>query len=218
LFHKDNIATYVNDALHHQSTIDYILTSSCDCVKDFDILDLDINFSDHLPLKITCVCSDSSNSDAPCVGNVSSAKPPKHYRWDRADLLSYYSYTGQCLQPVLQMEHFENLDHAETIALIDSLYADIVYVLTYATNVYVPRHNKSFYKFWWDEELDLLKDESIESNKLWKAAGKPRHGPIFDKRQSCRLRYRNRIKESEKSSLSSYTNELHDALMKKKWA
>jgi hypothetical protein len=60
-----------------------------------------------------------------------------------------------------------------------------------------------------------LKDESIESNKLWKAAKKPRHDPVFDKRQSCRLRYRKRIKESEKSSLSSYTNGLHDALMQK---
>ena len=58
LFQKDNIATYVNDALHHQSTIDYILVSSCDCVCDFDILDPDINFSDHLPLILPCVCSD----------------------------------------------------------------------------------------------------------------------------------------------------------------
>ena len=56
---------------------------------------------------------------------------------------------------------------------------------------------------------------SAITEELWKAAGKPRHGPIFDRRQSCRLRYRRRIKEGEKSSLSSYTNELHDALMQK---
>ena len=218
LFQKDNIDTYVNDALHRHSTIDYILTSSCDCVNDFDMLDPDINFSDHLPLTLTltCVCSDSNNVDAPFIGNGSSTKLPTHYRWDRADLFSYYSYTGQWLQPVLkQMENFEDLDYAETIALIDSLYADIVCILTFAANFHVPQHKKSFYKFWWDEELDMLKDESIESNKLWKAAGKPRYGPIFDKRQSCRLRYRKRIKEGEKSSLSSYTNELHDALMQK---
>jgi hypothetical protein len=60
-----------------------------------------------------------------------------------------------------------------------------------------------------------LKDESIQSNNQWRDAGKPRHGPIFDKRQACRLRYRKRIKEGEKSSLLSYTNELHDALMHK---
>ena len=82
-------------------------------------------------------------------------------------------------------------------AKIDSLYDDIIRVLSSASNSYVPQHKKSFYKFWWDEELNILKDDSIESNKLWKAAGKPRCGPIFNKRQSCRLRYRKRIKEGE---------------------
>jgi len=38
---------------------------------------------------------------------------------------------------------------------------------------------KNFYKFWWDEEMNLLKDESVECNKLWKAAGKPRHGKMI---------------------------------------
>ena len=54
-------------------------------------------------------------------------------------------------------------------------------------------HNakKNFYKFWWSEELDCLKQPSIDSNRLWKAAGKPRHGPIFDNRQSHHMVYRN---------------------------
>ena len=33
---------------------------------------------------------------------------------------------------------------------------------------------KIFFKFWWNEELTALKESSIESNKAWKAAGKPR--------------------------------------------
>jgi len=65
--------------------------------------------------------------------------------------------------------------------------------------------------------MNLPKDESIESNKLWKAAGKPCYGPIFDKRQKCRARYRKRIRDSEKSTLQSYTNDLHDCLSRKKW-
>jgi hypothetical protein len=32
----------------------------------------------------------------------------------------------------------------------------------------------------WDEDLNLLKQESIDSNKLRKTAGKPPHGLIFD--------------------------------------
>ena len=64
------------------------------------------------------------------------------------------------------------------------------------------RHEKSFYKFWWDE-ISSLKDESMDSNKLWKAAGKPRQRPIFDGRQLCRLRYRKRIRDGEKLTQSS---------------
>ena len=63
--------------------------------------------------------------------------------------------------------------------------------------------------------MNLLKDESIETNELWKAAGKPRHGPIFDRRQECRLRYRRRIREKNKSTLSVHTNDLHECLLNK---
>jgi len=69
-------------------------------------------------------------------------------------------------------------------------------------------------KFWWHEGLSLLKEASIESDKSWKAAGKPRNGPIFDKRQACGLKYR-RIKEYEKCITESYASELHEALLQK---
>jgi len=35
------------------------------------------------------------------------------------------------------------------------------------------------FKFWWNEELNSLKEASVDSNKLWKAARKPRTGPIY---------------------------------------
>jgi len=54
-----------------------------------------------------------------------------------------------------------------------------------------------------------------ERDRVWKAAGKPKNGPIFDKRQSCRLIYRKRIRESQNHSLSSYSNDLHEALLHK---
>ena len=41
-----------------------------------------------------------------------------------------------------------------------------------------------------NEGLDILKKASIETNDIWKMAGQPRSGPIFDKRQSARRQYR----------------------------
>jgi len=63
--------------------------------------------------------------------------------------------------------------------------------------------------------MDLLKATSIESNKAWKAAGKPRTGPIFEKRQSSRLLYRKKIRENQNITKEFYSNDLHDALLKK---
>lgn len=63
--------------------------------------------------------------------------------------------------------------------------------------------------------MDALKDESIKSNNIWKAAGKPRHGPIFIERIKARNEYRKMIKECQKNEQTSYTNELHEALIAK---
>ena len=98
---------------------------------------------------------------------------------------------------------------------IDSCYNEIVRVLNAGAEMYVPVRRKNFRKFWWNQEMDSLKNASIESNNLWKAADKPRHGPIFDKRQSCRLQYRRRIREEQNSATFFYSNNLHGALMKK---
>jgi len=78
-----------------------------------------------------------------------------------------------------------------------------------------PNAVKGFFKHWWDEELSLLKEASVGSNKAWKAIDKRRYGPIFERRRTCRLRYRKQLKESQKMGAEVYTNELHDALMMK---
>ncbi len=98
---------------------------------------------------------------------------------------------------------------------IDQVHDDIIGVLNAAARLYVPHRRKNFYKFWWNQDMDLLKAASIESNQLWKAAGKPRHGPIFDKRQSSRLQYRNKIRVNQNLSKTAYSNDLHDALLEK---
>jgi len=106
--------------------------------------------------------------------------------------------------------------------IVEKAYHDITDALASCAKQFAPERKKSFYKFWWDEELDILKQASIDSNKLWTASGKPRHSPIFDKRQKARLQYRNRIREGKRINDQFYTNELHtqlyslhDALLRK---
>jgi len=67
---------------------------------------------------------------------------------------------------------------------VDRIYSAIVRVLTNAANAYVSAYRNFFSYSGGMKKLSILKEASVESNKLWKAAGKPRAGQIFDKRQS----------------------------------
>ena len=212
--------TYINDALNQRSTIDYILLSAHQHATDFQVVDLDVNFSDHLPLLCSLKLAPFTHKDSNKIDENSGNSTVTHLRWDHADLVSYYHYTGLYLHPIFeQLNNVDNQPHikssTELNMLINEIHDNIVIVLNNAANMYVPRHHKSYYKYWWDEEMDALKDASIESNRIWKAAGKPRHGTIFEKRQRCRLQYRKRIRDSEKMAISSYSNDLHEALLKK---
>ena len=106
-------------------------------------------------------------------------------RWDHADLASNYRYTGEQLEPILSYLtelscRYDQNDHQiDYKYVIDRIYDDVVNTMVLGANQFVPHCHKKFFKFWWDEEMDLLKEASIESNLIWKAAGKPKHGPIF---------------------------------------
>ena len=52
LFPSQKIDTYVNQSLNQESHIDYMLVSKGCFVKNFVVLDPDVNFSDYLPLLV----------------------------------------------------------------------------------------------------------------------------------------------------------------------
>jgi len=65
------------------------------------------------------------------------------------------------------------------------------------------------------KSLKSLKDQSISSCGFWKAAGKPRSGPLWDKYRKDKSAYRRAIRVKQQEELHSYTNDLHEALLKK---
>jgi len=223
IFSGQKVSTYVNIALGQESCIDYILTSCPENVSDFVVLDPDLNYSDHLPLLVRIRNFSTVNAKNKSR-NASDENdyPAKLLRWDKADAAAFYAFTGAQQSPILYkldnvLSDYESnvLDVSACCVHIDNVYDEIVAILRSAAEAFVPQRKKNFYKFWWSEELDCLKQASIDSNRLWKAAGKPRHGPIFNNRQSHRMIYRKRIREEQRNETQAYTNELHDALMLK---
>jgi len=59
--------------------------------------------------------------------------------------------------------------------------------------------------------LNHLKDNAIESDKVWKAAGRPRS----DKRNADKRQYKKMLHRERQAETQSYTNDLHDALISK---
>ena len=143
-------------------------------------------------------------------------------RWDKADRVSYYYYTGDCLSPLLatvsnMLLTYKSGDNfgKDLLDQIEFVYSSVVSILVSAASMFVPEVKKGFFKYWWNEELSLLKEASIESNRIWTDAGKPRDGPLFHKRQTCRLQYRKCLRDSQKINSASYSNDLHEALLQK---
>jgi len=192
LFPTQKVCTYVNMSLGQQCRIDYILVSAIKDVTYFEFLDPDINFSDHLPLACTVSASvpDKThlvNSHANASDELFSSST--QLRWDKADCTAYYLDMGTHLQPhigvlrdVLDAYNAGSVPVDDVVHCIESTYCSFVSILHSAGETYVPKRRKGFFKFWWNEELKILKQDSIDSNKAWKATGKPRFGPLYSRR------------------------------------
>jgi hypothetical protein len=201
-------STYCNLALNCSSCIDYFLASSVDKVNAFKVIDEGSNLSDHLPITISYNCAAvASQANGRVSVNVAYNTPKQTYlRWDHADTGSYYYVTGIHLQSLLsELDSYEtallagNMAEVDAKFVINSTYCEVVNILRRCASYTVPSRTKQFYKFWWNEELDILKDESIKDHQVWKAAGKPRCGELFQKYKSSKLAYKLRIRECQDS-------------------
>lgn len=216
LFPVSSPITYVSEASNSSSTIDYMLSTSVSKVVAFNILDIDINLSDHLPLLVIC-----EYYSAPVQVKESTKLPVfTQLRWDHAPIGLYYESTRQRLEPVLAilntlLDDSQDLYDPLTFRCVDDIYERIVGILCDSANLFIPKHKKSYYKFWWNQELDILKQSSITSCRVWRDAGKPRHGAIYSQYKRDKLIYKKRIREEQSAETKSYTNDLHDALMRK---
>ena len=107
------------------------------------------------------------------------------------------------------------IDYSVSIDAIERIYRTVVNVFNSVAHCLVPVVNKNSLKFWWSCQLSQLKSDSVESNKLWINAGRPRSGPVFSQRQSSRAAYRRELRHNQQYFKNYYSDSLHDALMRK---
>ena len=98
---------------------------------------------------------------------------------------------------------------------IDNVYQSLVSSLNYITNSTIKSENCNFRKYWWNQQLDELKNQSITSHAAWINAGRPRSGPIFDLKLKSKTVYKKCINDNKKIESETVSNNLHDALSNK---
>lgn len=214
-----NKLTYINEANQCGSTIDYMLISDPNGVKGFNVLDLDINLSDHRPvIAIVTQCWAETTTN---IGNQQPSQPlVEHFRWDHAPLGEYYEHTRVLLQPILLdlqnlVANADCFENDFVLDCIDRLYNDVINALNSSANLFIPKHGKNFYKFWWTQELDVTKSNAVAACRVWKNSGCPRNGVIFAEYKKCKLLYKKRVRDEQTEEKCVFTNDLHDALLAK---
>jgi len=138
------------------------------------------------------------------------------------NLSKYYAASFEYLNSIqvpVQLLCADYLVTKENIQLdIDCFYRNIVDALHNASGISVPKMKSDFYKFWWDEELQALKQASFDSYNLWLAIGKPRYGCEFMAMKRAKSAYKLAIKTKEHNSQNEFTNSLNEALLNKDMA
>ena len=143
--------TYVNDALNHQSIIDYSLCYNVTKLISFEEIDPPVNLSDHLPLLTICSCNLNSTVDDNTDHNADSIKAAPavvQLRWDHADLSQYYTETGSLLQSLLLSlnDAEDNLSCSPDGApvYVEQIYDKFVHILRNSADSFIPKHKANF--------------------------------------------------------------------------
>jgi hypothetical protein len=209
LFPSANRITYFNEATSASSVIDYILTSSTEKVVGFNIIDLDVNLSDHLPLLAICLIDYDCEQGPGVSCGVRKPDDVTYLRWDHAPTDLYYDHSLLLLQPVLdELDSLLNSSvNKDTLSVnIDRIYNGLIESLRQCAKTFIPKHKSNFYKFWWSQELDVLKTKAILSHGKWKDAGKPKWGSIFSEYKSDKLLYEMRLREEKANKTNIFIN------------
>jgi len=214
--------TFRVDSTGAESLIDHFAVTKglYDYISDVEIMDSGINLSDHCPLKLEFVIPGSKRDGV--KHESKNNKQQLTFRWDKGDVMQYFNLTYEMLSAISvptcllsDTSMCGSLSSSYVTNMVNTYCNSIVQALYRASILCIPRKQHAFFKYWWDEELNLLKDKAITSFKLWCALGKPRTGNEFQTMRHDKLIYKLTIRKKQTSSAEQFSDSLNDALMQK---
>ena len=210
--HSNLKYTYCHATLNQQSWLDHFFVShplfnsviSCDAVDRGD------NLSDHVP--VYCVIKVDFAACDRIVTNKISQPLVYRERWDLADTVKFYLQSGVNLQSIEKPSALLDCDDRcaceEHRVEINRFYERIVNALKISAVGCVPRIAVNSLKPFWNENLDKLKQISIDMHTLWRSCGSPRSGIINTARLKAKYDFKTAIKNAEHDYERNHCDEL----------
>ena len=207
------VSTYVNDELGKSSCIDHFIATGDlrQAVESAEVLDMKaINFSDHNPIVLSLKSSYFKQ-----IGKSKGDRRADLFklRWDKGDLSSFYSCTGELLRcvPLLKVG-----DNANVLDDLNCCYARIVASLKDAEVCTIPRIHCSALKPFWNDHLDALKHDSIFWHSIWVSMGRPQSGHVYQIKRSTKFNYKLAIRQAFFTYERQFDDKLYEHFFNKK--
>ena len=173
------------------------------------VINYDFVSSGHFPLSFTISIKLLPTSESSTMQQTCKPSP----MWDCAsshDLLNYYTKSGSLLSGI-------DVPHAAIICtnpnchdeahqlLLCKFYNDIIHSLTDASDVIPTKAYNTSRKFNVPGWNDLVRDShqaARETFLIWRSAGSPRHGPLYDLMKIKRAQFKRNKRHCEKNAES----------------
>ena len=158
-------------------------------------------------------------------------------RWDKAHLPLYYNVSHNVLLPIFNSTNgglhklhnthdlYSLIDmdtpaltsqvaasRAEAVQMIEFIHDQLVEALSTASINSVPRLKPTKLKHWWNADLNRLKGAANAALKIWRGAGKPPTGEIFEKFKKSKKEFKTAIKYFRKKSNEGVNDSLMNSL------
>src|SRR3989442_1656583 len=202
------------------SRIDYVFVSPSlyNSLLDVAAVDSGENLSDHVPV-VAKFGVDVRGVPRGYGGGTRKVDEgmDRRLRWDKANLQTYYDYSGWFLQPILtelKARLTTALMEKDYPHIINDLHTKIVRALL-NSDVAIPRAKATFYKHWWNPMLDTYKHRSIECCNIWLAVGSPLDGSSYHNMRQAKAGYKNALDECKKDGETQFAAGLFYSLISK---
>ena len=141
------------------------------------------------------------------------------FRWDKGNIDGYCQQTGMLLNNIAHdfscMQCNTSCNNKDCHLDIDIYYNEIVHCLMEAARCNIPKIPSSALKHYWSAALDDLKSDSIFAFSVWKSAGRPRSGSVYELKKNAKYRYKLAIRDAANQFEDKFNDELLDSYMNK---